>query len=174
MARSDTILVGTFSQNNGGAQVPPNMIGNKIWYSESHGYFMMTNNSNTPISDFGFDRWEKFIDQNVISFSSPGVKAFIDRAYNQWKFGEPEPFGQSPDTNYFNPQAEYQTPVGVNNRRNSSVAEDGAMDEHKKEIKDPTRHISIFCALTLIIAIIAAIMIKFGQPILQAVSALLL
>lgn len=54
-------------------------------------------------------------------------------------------------------------------------------DDHKRNLtdakaishKDPTRHLGVFMALTLVFAIIAVVVINFGEPIIQAVAPLL-
>lgn len=80
------IVVGTFGQGPNGEPVPESMNGNKIWYSEKHDLFMITDiNSNAKKTTFKMGKFREFVDANVIMFQSPSMEAYMMSLLEDWE-----------------------------------------------------------------------------------------
>lgn len=199
---NDSIKVGTFGSTDGSANVPSTMVGKQIWYSQTHKYFVILNESNKVIANFGYDRYAKFVEAGVILYTNDGIKSFMDNVLNNWRMSTPQSnddeyvdngyrgegyaYADVDDQSYDDQQDNYYDDSPqyddyqqndyqrYTNRRDGSLATDGGADlREAAKTKDPTKHIPLFFGVTLIIALAVAFILNFGQPILNAVAPLI-
>lgn len=184
MASKETIKVGTFGPNSPDVEVPNGMQGKTIWYSTKYKFFVVTDHNNAHFAEFTFDKYKEFVDADVIIFNT-GIESHMARLMREWEAEQTasDPFAAfdalnnpiEPEPSYDNEYQGYEQET-PQMRRGSSRRDDNPAnlgDDAASKQKDPTRHIGVFMALTLIFSIIIVIVINFGKPIIQAVAPLL-
>lgn len=192
--KQKSIIVGTFGANTPNANVPEAFIGNKIWYSPTKEFFLITDENNKPRNrSFDMKRFRGFVDSDVVIFTSSSVEAYMIQLLEQWEesnltpdFADPfatDGYNQVEHSNsrsHRAPQsydAEYTDHEQSSDQRRRSNRQDDHPNNwtENKAItqKDPTKYLGVFMALSLIFAIIIVIVILFGEPIVQAVAPLL-
>lgn len=192
--KQKSIIVGTFGANTPEAKVPESFIGNKIWYSPTKEFFLITDENNKSRNrSFDMKRFRRFVDSGVVIFTSSSVEAYMMQLLEQWEesnltpdFADPfatDGYDQVDHSDYRNNRAPQPYDAGYTDHEQSSDQRrrSNRQDDHpnnwteNKAItqKDPTKYLGVFMALSLIFAIIAVIVILFGEPIVQAVAPLL-
>lgn len=188
MANQKSIKVGIFAPTRPDAVVPSKVAGHTIYYSPKFNFFACTDADGNTSGEFGAEQFQRFTDAGVISFTTPGMEHHI----NELLFGKTEqepvspasakmqqPHTQDPYSDqqpspsynmYDKPQSEEETAAV---RRINRATQEALGDNAAQYQKDPTRHIPVFMALTLIFAIIICVVLNFGQPIISAIAPLL-
>lgn len=183
MGSSETTKVGVFGARTPEAHVPSNMEGKTIWYSSKYKFFMITDENNQSAGEFDFKKYKEFVDIDVILFTTPGTEHHMARLLREWEAEQAmnDPFASfdaldelaQTDSSYQDFPQE-QVPVRRSSRTQSVMDDEDILgDAAASKQKDPTRHIPVYMALTLIFTIIIIVAINFGQPIIQAVAPLL-
>lgn len=177
----NTIKVGVFGANSPEANVPENMKGKRIWYSEKYNFFIITDENNENVGEFAFDAFKEFVNLDVILFTTPGTQNHMLRLVREWeaKQAAQDPFGNFDALNELAqndsslPQYAASDPQPARRKAKPRNDDDALGDAAASLQKDPTRHLPVFMVLTLVFTIIICIAINFGQPIIRAVAPLL-
>lgn len=174
---SDTVLVGTFSNTPSSAiSVPSRLNGAKIWYSESHGFFLVTSpSSNEIIGKIDTHSFIKYLNAKVVSFTNNGTERFIYSICNNSKDNdEPSEGYYGASSNHRIPANDNENDYDVKSKNNDNEDFYDVREQQPYQAKkDPTAKLPAFFITTLIIAVLVVLIINFAPSITSVVSTLL-
>lgn len=190
MSSSGSIKVGSFKlQCNDGSYVPQRFQNASIWYSDKLGYFLVADSDNKPmrISDtgkpvrFDMEQFSKFVDIGAINFAGNGIENHMMMLLDEWEHDNDSADDGEDASAYDDSTADdgyYDEPDNDYDYYDSNDAPvssqfQNAENINRINVKDPTKHTVLFFVITLLISLIIAFALNFGDQVIAIISSLL-